>query len=106
MSELDIKQIDNVRPLTVANSYRVTVRAKYICPTNHRGSRISVARFENSIFGRDPFRVVVSWDYSLDLADNYRAAIRHYLTGANWGGEWVVSMVTDGAVAVCLDVLR
>ena len=103
---MDTKQVDNIKPLAVANSYRVTVRAKYLPVTNHRGSRISVARFENSIHGRDTFRVVVSWDYSLDIADNYRAAIRHYLTGTNWGGEWVVSMVTDGAVAVCLDVLR
>ncbi len=43
----------------------------------------------------------MSWDYSLDLGANYAKAVRLYLARTDWGGQWVVSTVTDGAVAVC-----
>jgi hypothetical protein len=31
--------------------------------------------------------------------------VREYTSQLNWGGRWVVSMITDGAVAVCLDAV-
>ena len=92
--------------LSVSESYRVTLRAKYLPVTNHRGSRIKVSRYENSIHGRDPQTVTVSWDYSLDTGANYAAAIAEYVRRANWGGQWVSSMIDGGAVGVCVDSVK
>jgi hypothetical protein len=92
--------------LSVSESYRVTLRAKYLPVTNHRGSRIKVSRYENSIHGRDPQTVTVSWDYSLDTGANYAAAIAEYVRRANWGGKWVSSMIDGGAVGVCVDAVK
>jgi hypothetical protein len=92
--------------LSVSESYRVTLRAKYLPVTNHRGSRIKVSRYENSIHGRDPQTVTVSWDYSLDTGANYAAAIAEYVRRANWGGQWVSSMIDGGAVGVCVDAVK
>jgi hypothetical protein len=91
--------------LSISESYRVTLRAKYLPVTNHRGSRIKVCRYEGSTYGRDPHAVTVSWDYSLGLGENYAAAFNEYLTRANWGGQWVSSMIDSGAVAVCVDAV-
>jgi hypothetical protein len=77
-------------------SGRVAIRCKYLGPTNHRGTRISVQRYE----GNDPQRIVMSWDYSLEPADNYALAVKLYLCKANWHGHWITSTVPDGAVAV------
>lgn len=92
--------------LSVLESYRVTLRAKYLPVTNHRGSRIKVSRYEGTTYGRDPFAVTVSWDYSLGLGGNYAAAFNTYLIRANWGGQWVSSMIDGGAVAVCVDAVK
>ena len=91
--------------LQVQESHRVTIRCKYLPVTNCRGSRISVSRYESSVHGRDPQRLVVSWDYALDPTENYTEAVRKYLASAQWGGQWVTSTVTDGAVAVCVDAV-
>ena len=77
--------------LNVSESYRVTLRAKYLPVTNHRGSRIKVARYEGTTHGRDPQTVIVSWDYSLDIGANYASAIAEYVRRAGWGGHWVAS---------------
>jgi hypothetical protein len=95
-----------VEPLQVSESYRVTLRAKYLPVTNHRGSRIKVSRYENSMHGRDPQTVTVSWDYSLDTGANYAAAIAEYVRRAGWGGHWVSSMIDGGAVGVCVDAVK
>jgi hypothetical protein len=92
--------------LSVSESYRVTLRAKYLPVTNHRGSRIKVSRYEANTYGRDPQTVTVSWDYSLDTGANYAAAIAEYVRRANWGGDWVSSMIDGGAVGVCVDAVK
>lgn len=84
----------------VSESWRVAIRCKYHGPTNTRGSRITVARFESSVHGKDPNRITVGWDYSLNTGENYAAAVAEYVTRAEWGGHWRVATVTDGAVAV------
>jgi len=89
----------------VDESQRVTVKCKYLGPTNHLGSRISVQRYEGSTFGKDPNRLTISWDYALNIGENYAEAVRQYVEKANWGGHWVVSTITDGAVAVCIDAI-
>lgn len=92
--------------LQVSESYRVTLRAKYLPVTNHRGSRIKVSRYEGTSYGRDPHAVTVSWDYSLGIGENYAAAFSEYLGRTNWGGHWVSSMIDGGAVAVCVDAVK
>ncbi len=92
--------------LSVSESYRVTLRAKYLPVTNHRGTRIKVCRYEGTTHGRDPQAVTVSWDHSLDTGANYAAAIAEYVRRAGWGGQWVSSMIDDGAVGVCIDAVK
>ena len=85
----------------VTESGRVAIKCKYLPTTNHRGTRISVQRYESTVHGKDPQRIIVSWDYALDATDNYAEAVRQYVERANWGGHWFTSTITDGAVAVC-----
>lgn len=92
--------------LSVSESYRVTLRAKYLPVTNHRGSRIKVSRYEANTNGRDPQTVTVSWDYALGIGENYAAAIAEYVRRAGWGGHWVSSMIDGGAVGVCVDAVK
>jgi hypothetical protein len=92
--------IDVRSTVTVEISNRATVRAKYLGPTNHRGSRIVVSRFDSPSYGTDPNRITVSWDYSLGVVENYAAAIKTYLERADWQGKWIVSYTDSGAVAV------
>jgi hypothetical protein len=92
--------------LSVSESYRVTLRAKYLPVTNHRGSRIKVSRYEANTNGRDPHAVTVSWDYALGIGENYAAAIAEYVRRAGWGGHWVSSMIDGGAVGVCVDAVK
>jgi len=89
-----------VRVCQVRQTYRVGLFAKYLGPTDHRGSRIVVSRADG---GRDPMRLVVGWDYSMNLADNYARAFSEYLARQNWGGSWVIGSTTNGYVAVCDD---
>ena len=86
--------------IAVTESYRTVIRCKYHGPTNHRGSRITVSRYENTTHGKDPHRLTVGWDYSLNVGENYAEAVRGYITRAEWGGHWRVGLITDGAVAV------
>lgn len=86
----------------VSESHRATIRCKYL----GNSGRISVARYESTTWGKDPNRIMVAWDYSLDPSDNYVEAVRQYVERADWGGHWVVSRVTDGAVAVCLEAVK
>jgi hypothetical protein len=79
---------------------RVVLRCKYLQPTNHRSTRISVQRYEGNTHGKDPQRIIVSWNHGLEPAQNYAEAVQEYLTRANWGGHWITSTITDGAVAV------
>lgn len=84
----------------VRESGRAVIRARYYGPTNTRGSRIRVMRFDPAPAGRDPNAVTVGWDYALGLTENYVSAVREYVTRAGWNGEWAVSTCDGGAVAV------
>ena len=77
-------------------SGRATLRAKFLGNTK----RITVSRYESNTYGRDTQRVTVSWDSNLDLHENYVHAVNTYLERAGWDGVYVVSLITDGAVAV------
>ena len=80
----------------VTGSHRATLRAKYL----GNSGRITVSRYESNVHGKDPNKVTVSWDYSLNPSENYERAILEYVRRANWGGHWVTSTITDGAVGV------
>jgi hypothetical protein len=81
-------------------SGRVALLCKYLPVTNHRGSRITVKRWDSPTYGKDPHKLTVSWDYSLNVTDNYLRAVQEYLNRANWRGLWVTSLTDCGAVAV------
>ena len=81
-------------------SGRAVIRCRYYGPTNTRGSRIRVQRFDPPTAGSDPNRVSVGWDYALSLTENYVQAVQAYLDRAGWAGTWVVSTCDSGAVAV------
>jgi len=97
---MNVKQVEPVKVCQVRQTYRVSLAAKYLPPTNHRGSRIAVCRADG---GRDPMRLVVSWDYALDVANNYAQAFAQYNARQNWGGSWVIGSTDGGYVAVCDD---
>lgn len=76
------------------------MRVRYYGPTNTRGSRLRVSRFEWAGAGLDPNRITLEWDYALGHTENYVCAVREYVTRAGWDGEWIVSTCDGGAVAV------
>ena len=53
---------------------RSSIRTKYIGPTNHRGSRVSVS----CDYGMRP-RMFVNWDESLNSNENHRRAAELWL---------------------------
>lgn len=83
--------------ITVNESGRVAVRARYLGPTNYRGSRVKVTRMDARAGDKS---LTVSWDYALGIEGNYAAAIRAYLEMMGWEGTWAVGGGTDGYVAV------
>lgn len=84
---------------SVTESNRVVIRCKYHGPTNHRGTRISVARWDGSDT-KDPNRITVGWDYALNIGENYADAVAQYILKAGWTGRWTVGLCDGGAVAV------
>jgi len=92
--------LEPVRACDVKLTHRVSLVARFLPVTNYRGSRIVVSRADG---GRDPMRLVVSWDHSLNIDENYAQAFRQYLARQNWGGSWVIGSTTNGYVAVCDD---
>ena len=81
----------------VKESHRAAVRARFLGPTNYRGSRIKVTRMDARTGDKTMF---VPWDHALNIGENYAAAIRAYLDMMGWEGTWVVGGGTDGYVAV------
>ena len=60
---MDIKdRLEPVRACDVKLTHRVSLVARFLPVTNHRGSRIVVCRADG---GRDPMRLIVSWDHHL-----------------------------------------
>lgn len=82
----------------VRSSHCVTLRAKYL----GNSGRIAVARYESNSAGIDPQRVIVAWNSGEEIHENYERAFSVYLERAGWAGIWVSSIVTDGAVCVCM----
>jgi hypothetical protein len=80
----------------VTESHRATLRCKYL----GNSGRISVSRYESNTHGKDPNKVIVSWNHALDPSENYAQAVLEYVRRANWGGHWITSTITDGAVGV------
>ena len=83
-------------------SGRAVIRCRFYGPTNTRGARIGVRRFDPPVAGSDPNRITVGWDHSLGLVENYVAAVQAYVSRADWGGTWIVSTCDSGAVAMFL----
>ena len=83
--------------IAVNESRRVAVRARYLGPTNYRGSRIKVTRMDARTEDKS---LTVPWNHALGLAENYAAAIRAYLDMMEWEGMWAMGGGTDGYVAV------
>lgn len=63
---------------------RQAIVTHYVGPTDYRGARV-VARCQAG-------RVVVSWNYALDVDDNHEAAARKLAVRFGWlvDGIWVV----------------
>lgn len=93
-----------VRPrlqgFTVSESWRCVIRCKYLGPTNYKGTRVKVSRWDGSAWGADPNRMTVAWDHALSAIGNYAAAVDLYLERAGWDGDWTVASCDGGAVAV------
>lgn len=83
--------------ITVKDSPHCVVLAKYLGPTNHRGSRIKVWSE-----GRPGDTITVDWDHCKDHGTNVSEAIDKWLRLAEWEGTWVVGHgpVTSYAVRV------
>lgn len=84
----------------VSTTYRVAVQAKYLAPTNNRGTRIKVFRADGG--NTKDTTLTVGWDYSVSHSDNYMNAIAQYLDQMDWHGEWSVGTTETGAIAVCV----
>lgn len=85
--------------MNTTESHRVAVVARYLGPTDTKGSRIKVRRGDHK--PGDP-TLTWDWDHRLNLGENYAAAIGAYVTKLGWdeGGTWVTGSTTDGYVAV------
>lgn len=95
------KELAQAPTAAVTASGRVVIRCKYFGPTNHRGSRIRVERWDGGMSrASDPNRLTVGWDYSLSIEDNYVKAVAGYIRRAGWTGRWTVATCDGGAVAV------
>jgi len=91
-------KLEPLQVCQIRQTHRVSLVAKFLPVTNHRDNRIVVSRADG---GRDPMRLVVSWDGSLNIGENYQAAFDEYLRRQNWGGSWVIGSAGNGYVAVC-----
>jgi hypothetical protein len=91
--------METVKVFKVQESGRVAIKCKFLASA--KGRRIVVQRYESGAWGRDPLRLVISWNDALEIGENYAEAVRQYVERANWGGHWFTATCTDGAVAVC-----
>ena len=87
---------------SVKHSHRIALVAKYLGPTNYRGSRIRVKRADHK--AGDP-TLTVEWDPALNSEDNYEAAVAAFVKsqldlGRAWDGRWVLGATDTGVVAV------
>lgn len=94
------------RTAIARESGRVSLICKYLPVTNHRGSRITVQRNDSPVYGRDPHKLTVQWDYSVGVNANYVQAVQAYIDRAEWSGVWITSLTPNGAVAVYVSELN
>ena len=83
----------------VRESHRVSIRTKYLGPTNYRGSRVRVWRGDSS-YRDDPNSLEIGWDYSSEVSENHSAAVSAYVGRAGWDGQWMCGATESGCVAV------
>ena len=69
--------------------YGQAVRAKYIGPSNTRGTRISVSAQVG--------RMTVAWDHALNRDENYARAIGLFVRRWGWWGAWSLGGAVDGS---------
>lgn len=72
------------------------IETKFLCPTNHRGSRVSAKCAAG--------RVIVDWDHAMNPADNHAAAVLILASRLGWADRrWHLGCKADGGyVAVCV----
>lgn len=89
--------------MSTENAWSVGVRAKYLGPSNTRGSRWRVWRADDTYAG-DPDAITVPYNHAVNSgADNAAVAIEQYLARKDdgWDGRWVVACGSvDSYVAV------
>lgn len=83
----------------------VAIVARYVGPTNTKGSRIHVHRADES-WQADTYRHVHHWDYALDTGEQYAQAVAEYVDkraaagNKSWRGRWVIAGGQDTYYAV------
>ena len=88
--------------VTVVDTHRTTITTKYLGPTNSRGSRVkAIAR--NSWGELRGASVTISWDHSLNSAENHAEAVRALADSLGWVGTWAMGHTEEGAVAVLIE---
>lgn len=75
-------------------SMRQAIVTRFLGPTDYRGARVKASA--------DAGSVTLSWDDSLDVADNHRAAALALVAKLEWSGEWIGgSMPVTSSHAYC-----
>ena len=80
---------------------RSAIRTKYVGPTNHRGTRISVSDY--AVMGMTPQRMFVDWNYELDVNENHAVAAQTWLDKFNNIGEKYEQRATVNPPGLCFD---
>jgi hypothetical protein len=64
---------------------------KFICPTNHRGSRVKATASCGSL--------TLSWDHALNQDENHAAVAKAFCESKEWTGQMVGGCLPDGSWA-------
>lgn len=98
MTKQPLEHAGTPRAATAEYTWCVGIRAKYLGPTNNRGSRVRAWRADTTYAG-DPDAITVSYDHALGGSDNAVAAINAYLAqkSEGWSGRWVVAGADDSS---------
>lgn len=71
-----------------------TISTKFLCATNHRGSRIK-ATHEGNVHS-----VTASWDYGLNDMDNHKQVALRLMEKLGWTGKMIAGHTYDGMIWV------
>lgn len=79
--------------------HRQAITTRYFGATNYRGARVKATAAVGSL--------TVSWDHSLNVSDNHKAAAMALARKYGWNGTWFSGGMPDGRgdVFVMADVL-